>query len=128
MNLLVDTHTLLWSYFDPSRLSATATTALIDPNNRVLVSPASCWEIAIKISIGKLQIAESFLDFVQHAVVDNGFKFLSLKPRHAAELISLPYHHRDPFDRMIVAQAIVEQLTIVSSDQILDQYPIQRIW
>jgi PIN domain nuclease of toxin-antitoxin system len=94
----------------------------------VFVSAASHWEIAVKMSIGKLKLAESFPDFVQHAIFDNGFAIVPIDTRHTAELITLPYHHRDPFDRMIVAQAIVEAMPIVSVDPILDAYPIRRIW
>jgi len=128
VNLLTDSHALIWSYFDPSRLSATAKTELIDPANRIFVSPASHWEIAIKISTGKLALAEPFADFVQHAVFDNGFTILPIEPRHTAELIGLPYHHRDPFDRLIIAQAIAEDFAVVSGDQVLDNYPIRRVW
>ena len=128
MNMLIDSHVLIWSYFEPIRLSSTASTAITDPNNRVFVSPASYWEIAIKISIGKLQLAESFNDFVQHAIFDNGFTILAIEPDHAAELVSLSYHHRDPFDRLIIAQAIVDKMAVVSADQTLDLYPVQRLW
>jgi len=128
VNLLVDSHTLLWSYFEPARLSATAANELTDPSNCVFVSPASHWEIAIKMSIGKLQIAETFPDFVQHAIKDNGWSFLPIEASHSAELIGLPFRHRDPFDRLIIAQAIVEKMPIISIDSIFDAYPIRRIW
>jgi PIN domain nuclease of toxin-antitoxin system len=80
------------------------------------------------MSTGKLKLAESFPDFVQHAITDNGFAIMPIETRHTAELIALPYHHRDPFDRMIVAQAIAETMPIISVDPILDSYPIRRIW
>lgn len=128
MNLLIDSHALIWGYFDPARLSPTARTALTNSSNRVFVSAASFWEIAIKISIRKLNLAEPFPDFVQHAIFDNGFTILPIEPRHAAELVALPFHHRDPFDRMIVAQSIVENTAVLSADGALDQYPVRRIW
>ena len=128
MNLLIDSHALIWGYFDPNRLSATARTQMTDPSNRVFVSSASHWEIAIKISIRKLNLTEPFVEFVQHAILDNGFTILPIEPRHTAELISLPYHHRDPFDRLLVTQAMVENLPVVSVDPVLDLYPIRRIW
>jgi PIN domain nuclease of toxin-antitoxin system len=78
--------------------------------------------------VGKLQLGESFEDFVQHAVVDNGVPIIPIEPRFAARVVALPHHHRDPFDRMVVAQAPVENLPVVSSDKVLDQYGIQRFW
>jgi PIN domain nuclease of toxin-antitoxin system len=128
VNLLIDAHALIWGYFDPNQLSAKARSEITNVNNRVFVSPATHWEIAIKMSTGKLKLAESFADFVQHAIFDNGFAILPIELRHTAELVALPYHHRDPFDRLIVAQAMVEKLPVVSADPVLDKYAIQRIW
>ena len=128
MNVLLDTQALLWHYLDDPKLSATAETTMADPANRVLVSAASHWEIAIKLSTGKYTLAVPFAAFLQEAIYDNGFALLPIEPRHTAELVALPYHHRDPFDRLIIAQAMVEKLPIVSADPALDLYPIQRIW
>jgi PIN domain nuclease of toxin-antitoxin system len=128
VNLLIDSHTLIWSYFDPSRLSSTARSEMTSTGNWVFVSAASVWEIAIKISTGKLSIAESFPDFIQHAIFDNGFILLPIEPRHATALIGLPYHHRDPFDRLLIAQAMIESIPIVSDDAAFDSYPVRRIW
>jgi PIN domain nuclease of toxin-antitoxin system len=126
--LLLDTHSLLWYYFGDPKFSATARAAILDPQNETLVSAVNFWEIAIKLSTGKLTLTESFDDFIQHAIHDNGFKTIPIEPRHAAELIGMPYHHRDPFDRMLIAQAKVEGLSVVSRDAVFDLYPIQRIW
>lgn len=128
MNLLIDTHTLIWYYQTDARMSPIGRTFIEDPANQVFVSAASHWELAIKISTGKLTLAKPFPDFLLHAITDNGFAILPIEPRHTAELIALPYHHRDPFDRMIVAQAIVETMPIISVDPILDSYPVRRIW
>jgi PIN domain nuclease of toxin-antitoxin system len=128
LNLLIDTHTLIWYYETDARISATARAFIEDPANLVFVSAASHWEIAIKISTGKLKLAESFLDFVQHAITDNGFSIVPIETRHTAQLTTLPYHHRDPFDRLMVAQAIVETMPIISVDPALDSYAIRRIW
>ena len=128
MNLLIDTHIVIWFYQTDARMSATALTLIQDPANSTFVSAASHWEIAVKISTGKLKLAESFPDFVQHAIADNGFTILPIEPRHTAQLIALPFHHRDPFDRMIVAQAIVEKMPVISVDPVLDSYPIRRLW
>jgi PIN domain nuclease of toxin-antitoxin system len=128
VNLLLDTHALLWHYLDDPQLSATARAAIADPANQILVSAASPWEIAIKLSTGKYTLHVSFPAFVQESIFDNGFIILPIQPRHTAELIALPYHHRDPFDRVIIAQAIAENMSVLSIDPILDRYPIRRIW
>ena len=128
MNLLLDSHTLLWSYFDSRKLSATARAEVTSPANRVFVSAASHWEIAIKIGTGKLTLAEPFPDFVQHAILDNSYTILPVDPRHTAALVPLPHHHRDPFDRLLIAQAIVEDMPILSADPVFDQYPVRRLW
>jgi PIN domain nuclease of toxin-antitoxin system len=128
VNLLLDSHTLLWSYFDSSKLSGAARTELTNTANRVFVSAASHWEIAIKVSTGKLTLAEPFLDFVQPAILDNGFTILPIEPRHTVQIISLPNHHRDPFDRLLICQAIVEAMPILGADPVFDLYPIKRLW
>ncbi|MBL8866776.1 MAG: type II toxin-antitoxin system VapC family toxin [Planctomycetia bacterium] len=128
MNLLLDTHSLLWVYWNDPKLSTTAAQLVTDPTNRVLVSPASYWEIAIKIKTSKLVLRESFLDFVRHAILDNGFAILPIEPAHCDQLTTLPFHHKDPFDRLLVAQALAEDIPILSIDPILDAYGIQRLW
>ena len=131
MNLLLDTHAVLWFYLDDPQLSATAKAAIMDPANDKWVSPASYWEVAIKISIGKYAIAQPFEGFWHGAIDMNGFRILHVTPRHAGRVSVLPYppnNHRDPFDRMIVAQALVEGMGVVSIDGMLDAYGITRIW
>ncbi len=128
MNSLLDSHTLLWFYLDAPELSRVAKDSIADAANQHFVSPASFWEIAIKVSVGKLRLHESFDEFIQHAIYDNGFTLLNVTPAHAAALITLPHHHRDPFDRMLIAQASVEGFAIVSADKALDDYAIRRIW
>ena len=128
MRLLLDTHTLLWFYLDDTQLSAPAKTAILDPGNAKLVSPASYWEVAIKVSLGKYALHESYEDFVQHAIFDNGFDVLPIEPRHTAALTRLPFHHRDPFDRLLIAQALVERTPLLSADGAFDPYPITRLW
>ena len=126
--MLIDTHTLLWFYLGDPQLSATARRLIEDPGNTKFVSPASYWELAIKISLGKYVLRENYDDFIQHAIFDNGFLILPVEPKHTAGLISLPYHHKDPFDRLLVAQARVEGLPLVSADSIVDQYGVTRLW
>jgi PIN domain nuclease of toxin-antitoxin system len=126
--LLLDTQALLWFYLGDPQLSPAAQAAIVDPDNAKSVSPASFWEIAIKLSIGKYALKEPYDDFIQHAIRDNGFDILAIEPRHTAALVTLPFHHKDPFDRLLAAQAIVEGIGIVSSDAILDKYGVRRIW
>jgi PIN domain nuclease of toxin-antitoxin system len=99
-----------------------------DIANIKFVSPAAYWEIAIKISVGKYALNEPYETFMDRAIGQNGFLILPIEPRHTALLTSLPFHHRDPFDRLMIAQAIIEGLTLVSADAVLDAYPIQRLW
>jgi PIN domain nuclease of toxin-antitoxin system len=127
VRLLLDTHALLWFYLGDSQLSRPAQDSIIDPNNIKLISPASYWEIAIKLSIQKYTLRVSYDEFIQEAVFDNGFEILPIEPRHTAALISLTFHHKDPFDRMLIAQATVEGIPIVSVDSKFDPYPITRL-
>jgi PIN domain nuclease of toxin-antitoxin system len=128
LNVLLDTHTLMWFYTGDAALSTVARATIQDPANNVFGSPATYWEMAIKIGIGKLVLAEPFLDFVQHSIADNGFQVLPIEPRHCDAVIGLPYHHRDPFDRIMIAQAIAEGMPLLSADGVFDSYPVQRIW
>jgi PIN domain nuclease of toxin-antitoxin system len=128
VRLLLDTHALLWFYLGDSQLSRPAQDSIIDPNNIKLISPASYWEIAIKLSIQKYTLQVSYDEFIQEAVFDNGFEILPIEPRHTAALISLTFHHKDPFDRMLIAQPTVEGIPIVSVDSKFDPYPITRLW
>ncbi len=128
MKLLLDTHSWLWFYLGDAQLSPVAQAAIVDPANTKFVSPASFWEIAIKVSLGKYTLNESYDDFIQHAILDNGFDILAIEPRHTAPLVTLPYHHKDPFDRLMIAQAIVESLSIVGADTMFDNYGVTRIW
>lgn len=128
MRLLLDTHALLWFYLGSGGLSPRALAAILDQANTKYVSPASFWEIAIKLSIGKYALLEPYEDFIQHAIFDNGFDILAVEPRHTAALVALPWPHKDPFDRLLIAQAMVEMILIVSADKTFDRYPITRIW
>lgn len=128
MKLLLDTHVVIWHYETNPKMSETSIAAIADHANEKLVSLASLWEIAIKLGTGKYLFAESFADFVQHAILDNGFELLPLESRHCEPLTSLPRHHNDPFDRMLVAQALVESISILTADVAFDAYPIFRLW
>ena len=131
MRLLLDTHTFLQYYSGSPELSDQARQCLDDTKNDFWVSIASLWEIAIKNSIGKLDLDKSFDDFCKD-VVEKGFIFLPVDIVHIIKYTKLPFHHRDPFDRIIVAQAISENLDFVSKDDIMELYLenqiVRKIW
>jgi PIN domain nuclease of toxin-antitoxin system len=128
MKLLLDAHTILWFYLADPQLSIPAITAIVDPANEKWVSPASYWEIAIKISTGKYVLAQPYEDFWRNAIDANGFQILHIVPRQTALLTTLPYHHRDPFDRLLIAQALAEGMSVVCSDTTFDAYGVPRVW
>jgi PIN domain nuclease of toxin-antitoxin system len=126
--LLLDTHALLWYVLNDPQLSATARALIDDPSHDVLVSPASYWEIAIKVSIGKYTLTLPYEDFMRQAIDGNDFEILAIMPRYTAALVTMPFHHRDPFDRLLVAQALVEGIPIISIDAVFDPYGVTRLW
>jgi PIN domain nuclease of toxin-antitoxin system len=128
VRLLLDTHAFLWFTLRDRQLSATAQALIADPANRVEISPASYWEIAIKIGIGKYTLSEPFDLFMEREIQSNRFQILPISVRHAAVLASLPHHHGDPFDRLLIAQAMVEQVPLLSADAAFDAYPVTRLW
>ena len=128
MRILLDTHALLWFLLDDPKLSRTARDVIADGENRLEISPASYWEIAIKISLGKYLLPEPLGAFMDRELADNEMRILPILPRHVAVLTDLPFHHKDPFDRLIIAQAMVEGIPVVSSDGAFDAYPVQRVW
>jgi PIN domain nuclease of toxin-antitoxin system len=128
MRLLLDTHALLWFALNDPQLSAAGRAAIMDPANEKWVSPASYWEIAIKISTGKYSLAVAYEDFWRNAIDANGFQYLHILPRHTALLTTMPYHHRDPFDRLIIGQALAEAMTVVCADVTFDAYGVSRLW
>jgi PIN domain nuclease of toxin-antitoxin system len=125
---LLDSHALLWYTLGDPKMSATATALIVDPANEILISPAAYWEIAIKVSIGKLTLHVSYEDFMDACVNKYGFTILPVEPKHTARVIGLPFHPKDPFDRLLVAQALVENIPIISNDPALDAYGIERLW
>jgi len=120
MNLLLDTHILLWWLDDNALLPVNAREAIADTDNLVILSAAVIWEIRIKQGIGKLEIPSNFYDVVK----EQGFEMLAITTDHAYAVGDLPNHHRDPFDRILIAQAMVEGFTIVTHDAIFNKYPI----
>jgi PIN domain nuclease of toxin-antitoxin system len=128
VTILLDTHTVLWFWWDDPQLSATAKALILDPANRKLVSPASPWEVAIKVSLKKLDIGGPYLGFFPQQMARTNFDFLDMTDEHMAAIAALPFHHRDPFDRMIVAQAKTENMPVVSVDVAFDPYGVTRLW
>ena len=128
MRALLDTHAFLWYVLDDVSLGPNAKQVINDGSNEILVSPASYWEVAIKVSLGKYVLSLPFEDFWRRNIVLNRFTVLPVQIEHAGALITMPYHHRDPFDRLLVAQATVEGVPLLSADGVLDVYGIRRIW
>ena len=124
VKLLLDTHALLWTLLDDARLSDTAKAAILNPGNEVFVSVVSAWEMAIKKGLGKLQVP----DELEKEVKDCGFYTLSMSFTHAESVALLPHHHRDPFDRMLVVQAMKDRLTIVTADDVIPKYDVPTLW
>ena len=128
MRLLLDTHTFLWFVTDDSLLSPSAKSLIGDSTNEILVSPASYWEVAIKVSLGKYPLQVPFEQFFIEGIEGNDFSILPIGIQHATVLATLPMHHKDPFDRMIVAQAIAESVPVLSIDAAFDPYGVTRLW
>lgn len=127
MTFILDTHTFLWFINNSPQLSFSAKN-LLESDIDLLLSVASLWEIAIKVSIGKLTLPDTYDKFVPQQVILNNIEILPISMAHIAVVATLPFHHRDPFDRLLVAQAMVEQVSIVSVDVMFDSYLVSRSW
>lgn len=128
MTLLLDTHAFLWWVEGAPALGRRARAAVSNPDNEVFLSVASCWELAIKLSLGKLRLTQSLERFIPEQLTRNGFALLGIEFRHVARVADLPFHHRDPFDRVLVAQALVDELAIVSADGVFRKYGVTVVW
>ena len=128
MKLLLDTHTLIWWTLTPERLSQLVLSLLGDRNNDLILSVVSVWEMQIKLQLGKLKLNMPLPNLIDSQQQTNGLQILPIELVHVLALKTLPNHHRDPFDRLLIAQATVEQLPILSVDSAFDGYPIQRLW
>ena len=124
--VLIDTHVFLWMQTDPARLGRTID-LLEDPETMVYLSAASSWEISIKWSVGKLPLPESPLRYIPDRMHRGRIDGLPVRHQHAIAVAELPMHHRDPFDRLLVAQALVERMPLVTADQALRPYPVELI-
>jgi PIN domain nuclease of toxin-antitoxin system len=128
MKLLLDTHTFLWFITGNSRLSSDARSLIEDTANDKFVSIVSLWEIALKFSLGKLNLTDDFDVLFPNQLRINGFEELAIETKHFYEIVKMPFHHRDPFDRLIIAQAISEKMSVISIDTAFDDYTVSRFW
>jgi PIN domain nuclease of toxin-antitoxin system len=126
MAVLLDTQAFLWWVTDDRRLSKRAARAIA--GTECLLSVASCWEMAIKASLGKLSLPGAVDRFMQDQIEVNGFTLLAISLEHVSGVAGLPFHHRDPFDRLLAAQALAEDLSVVSADPIFRRYGVTRVW
>ena len=128
MRVLLDTHTFLWFIGGDGRLSDRARSLITDPANSRLLSVGSLWEMAIKAGLGRLRLEFAFPELVERQVRGNGIDLLPIRPAHLDVVASLPLHHRDPFDRLIIAQAVAEGMPVVSRDGEFGPYPATVLW
>lgn len=128
MRHLLDAHSLIWALDDPSRLGTNARAVLENPDNELAVSVGTIWELSIKTGIGKLSLSLPYRQWVERALADLGITVSPITLEFTDRQTALPFHHRDPFDRLLVAQCLVETIPIVSADAVFDQYGVTRLW
>ena len=125
---LLDTHTFLWFINDDKSLSIAAKSLIEDPDSAIYLSVASLWEIAIKVSLGKLTVPAPFAEFMEEQLHENSLTLLEIRTGHTGIVATLSFHHRDPFDRLIIAQSLAENFPIIGKDDIFDAYGVHRHW
>ena len=128
MKYLLDAHTLLWFVAGAPDLPLSLRHLIEDPTNQRLVSIATLWEVAIKVNLGKLTMAVTFEQLAPKYLFENDMTILPVTIPHLQKVVQLPFHHRDPFDRLLIAQSIVEDVTILSRDKLFDEYATRRLW
>ncbi len=128
MKFLIDTHVFIWRTSDPQKLSPRVYNLLTDANTQAILSVVSIWEMQIKLSLGKLKSKTPLPELVEDEIKRNQIQLLQLDLSHIYALSDLPNHHRDPFDRLLIAQAKIEKLVIISIDEKFDSYDIERLW
>ena len=128
MDYLIDTHTLLWIVTDSPKLSNLAKDLYLDSENKILISMASIWELSIKSSLGKLTLEKPIDEFVDEHIKGNDIQVLNIELPHVLRIEKLPFHHRDPFDRLIISQQIENNLPIICNDEVFDKYAVKRVW
>ncbi|MDE0684528.1 MAG: type II toxin-antitoxin system VapC family toxin [Candidatus Poribacteria bacterium] len=128
MRYLIDTHTLLWFITEDEELSDRARRLILDSSSEIFLSIASLWEIAIKVNIGKLALDKPFNQLFPDELDSHGIEILNITINSLIQLTTLPFHHRDPFDRLIIAQALDERISVISVDSAFDPYGVSREW
>lgn len=128
LDLLFDTHSFIWWADEPTKLAPAALAALEDENNRLFLSDASIWEMQIKVQLGKMKLKLLLPDLIESQKRNNDVEILHITTEHILALDNLPFHHKDPFDRLLIAQSIVENFTIVTLDSEFPAYPIKLLW
>jgi PIN domain nuclease of toxin-antitoxin system len=128
MKLLLDTHTFLWWVTDDPRLSGAARTIMAEGNNDLFLSAASGWEIAIKARLGRLQLPSNLKEYIAKQMQSNAIAVLPIQLNHALHVCKLPDHHKDPFDRMLIAQSQLENLPLLTKDPVIAKYDVVIVW
>ena len=128
MDLLFDTHSFIWWADEPARLSHGALRAFEDENSRLFLSDVSIWEMQIKVQLGKIKLRLPIKELIDSQQRDNQVEILSITTEHILGLDNLPFHHKDPFDRLLIAQSIAEDFTIVTTDAEFGDYAVKRLW
>ena len=128
MKYLLDTHAFLWSAFEPRRLSKPAIGAIEDPGSELLLSVVSLWEIGILQSLGRIELKISILEVAELADSELACSIIGIEPAEIDRVRTLPFHHRDPFDRLLIAQALTSQAAIIGKDASFDAYGVSRVW
>ena len=128
MKLLLDTHVVMWAVDEPEKLSDTARQLLEDTTNELLLSAATMWEMSIKYGNEKLKLSAPFRDWIAQASRELDLRNLGISVEHCDTQTRLVKHHKDPFDRLLIAQAIAEDIPVVSADVAFDPYPVRRLW
>jgi PIN domain nuclease of toxin-antitoxin system len=128
MKYLLDTGVWLWSLWDPDRISRKAHEALADLNRDIFLSAVTSWEVAIKSATGKLTLPEAPGTYVPRRMADQGLRPLPVSHQHALAVFGLPDHHRDPFDRMLIAQANLEDMILITAERAIEKYPVNILW
>lgn len=128
MRLLLDTHVLLWMILSSTNLSPAAKQAILDENNKLFLSAASYWEICVKLGLGKLQLMDEWPQVFEEEIKANRILWLPVERVHCRSLLTLPQIHGDPFDRLLIAQALHEEMTLLTADNFIRQYPVAWIW